>query len=166
VRAPAERLGLSARPRLTAARSVLGPAGTPYEGGKFVLDVRLTAQYPFDAPGVRFVTKIYHANVDETGRICLDSLKLPPAGSWRPSLNLVQVLSQIQILFSEPGLGDPLRPEVADVYKSDRERFDRTAREWTERYAMRPALAGGAASAAAGSGSSSGPAAKRAREAE
>lgn len=115
--------------------SLLGPAGTPFEGGRFILDVRLTPQYPFDAPGFRFVTKIYHPNVDESGRICLDSLKLPPAGSWRPSLNLAQVLSQIQILLGEPGLGDPLRPEVAELYKNDRDQFDRVAKEWTLKHA-------------------------------
>ena len=121
--------------------TVLGPAGTPFEGGRFVLDVRLTPQYPFDAPGIRFVTRVFHPNVDESGRICLDSLKLPPAGSWRPSLNLTQVLSQIQILLGEPGLGDPLRPEVAEMFQSDREQYDRTAREWTARYASSGATA-------------------------
>jgi len=120
--------------RLEAA--VSPPPGTPYTGGRFCLEVRLSKQYPFEAPSVRFVTKIFHPNVDEQGRICLDSLKLPPNGAWRPSLNMVQVLSQIQILMSEPGLGDPLMPNIAELYQSDYQQFRSTAADWTARYAM------------------------------
>ena len=112
-----------------------GSANTPYSGGRFILEIRLGPRYPFEAPSVRFVTKIFHPNVDESGRICLDSLKLPPSGSWRPSLNLAQVLSQIQILLSEPGLSDPLMKDVAELYKNDRSRFMEVATEWTSKYA-------------------------------
>ena len=32
--------------------TILGPAGTPYEGGKFVVNVDFTDNYPFKAPKV------------------------------------------------------------------------------------------------------------------
>lgn len=35
-------------------------------------------RYPFEPPKIRFVTPIYHPNIDNAGRICLDALKLPP----------------------------------------------------------------------------------------
>jgi len=31
---------------------------------------------------------------------------------------------------------DPLVPEIARIYKSDRAKHDATAREWTRKYAM------------------------------
>lgn len=138
----------------TFSARLAGPLGSCYEGGSFYVEIRLGVRYPFEAPGLRFITKIFHPNVDEAGRICLDSLKLPPAGSWRPSLNLHQVLSQISILLVEPGLSDPLMKDAAELYKNDRERFFQIAKEWTAKYASAK-QAGGVSSSAAPASSSS-----------
>jgi ubiquitin-conjugating enzyme E2 T len=115
---------------------VQGPEGSPYEGGSFRLQLGLPARYPFEPPAVRFVTKVYHPNIDGCGRICLDSLKLPPAGQWQPSLNIAQVLSQVRLLLAEPNADDPLMPDVSDLFRSDRPRFDRVARQHTRAHAF------------------------------
>jgi len=36
---------------------------------------------------------------------------------------------------SEPGLGDPLMPDIAELYKNDFSQFKALAKEWTRRYA-------------------------------
>mmetsp|Transcript_62739 Transcript_62739/g.111877 ORF Transcript_62739/g.111877 Transcript_62739/m.111877 type:complete len:150 (-) Transcript_62739:361-810(-) len=110
-----------------------GPSQSPYEGGVFNLELFLTAEYPMVAPKVRFLTKIYHPNIDKLGRICLDILK----DKWSPALQIRTVLLSVQALLSAPNPDDPLANDVAEHWKqNEREAID-VARQWTRKYAMK-----------------------------
>jgi len=53
----------------------MGLANAFLPGGVFKLELFLPDDYPMTPPKVRFLTKIFHPNVDKLGRICLDVLK-------------------------------------------------------------------------------------------
>ncbi|XP_062034370.1 ubiquitin-conjugating enzyme E2 D4 isoform X2 [Lepus europaeus] len=47
-----------------------------------------------------------------------------------------EVLLSICSLLCDPNPDDPLVPEIAHTYKADREKYNRLAREWTQKYAL------------------------------
>ena len=67
------------------------------------------------APKVVFNTRIYHPNIDNLGRICLDILK----DKWSPALQIRSVLLSIQALLSSPNPDDPLNNEAAENWKTN-----------------------------------------------
>jgi ubiquitin-conjugating enzyme E2 D/E len=49
---------------------------------------------------------------------------------------LFLVLLSISSLLTDPNPDDPLVPEIANIYKTDKVRYEATAREWTRKYAQ------------------------------
>ncbi|KAM9086023.1 ubiquitin-conjugating enzyme E2 D3 isoform 1-T5 [Megaptera novaeangliae] len=105
---------------------------SPYQGGVFFLTIHFPTDYPFKPPKVAFTTRIYHPNINSNGSICLDILR----SQWSPALTISKVLLSICSLLCDPNPDDPLVPEIARIYKTDRDKYNRISREWTQKYAM------------------------------
>lgn len=112
--------------------TIMGPSDSPYQSGVFFLTIHFPTDYPFKPPKVAFTTKIYHPNINSNGSICLDILR----SQWSPALTVSKVLLSICSLLCDPNPDDPLVPEIAHTYKADREKYNKLAREWTQKYAM------------------------------
>ena len=89
--------------------SFKGPDGTPYEGGTYVIDIRLNSEYPFKAPKMTFDTKIWHPNVSSQ-TVCL--LFLPFTSSHSFSLLLFYQWRSFAdcVLPREPSASTPSPP--------------------------------------------------------
>jgi len=137
--------GITAQPSADNLRyfnvAIMGPSSSPYEGGVFRLELFLPEDYPMAAPKVRFLTKIYHPNVDKLGRICLDIL----ADKWSPALQIRTVLLSIQALLSAPNPDDGLDMTVTKAWKDNEPAALAMAKQWTQMYAIGPAGGGGMA---------------------
>jgi len=112
--------------------TIMGPNNSPYKGGLFFLRIYFPKDYPFKPPKVRFKTKVYHPNINNSGEICLDILK----NQWSPALTTSKVLLSICSLLTDPNPDDPLVVDIANQYIKDKETFNRTAEEWTRTFAM------------------------------
>jgi len=111
---------------------IRGPVDTPYENGVFELDLRISSDYPFKPPLIRFKTKVFHPNISSNGEICLDILR----DQWPASSTIEKTLLSIVSLLSDPNADDFIAPEPAFLYREIREEYDGKAREWTGKYAM------------------------------
>lgn len=130
--------------------SVEGPPDTPYEGGIFWITVYLRNNEP---PALRFHTRIYHPNIDHTGKLCADyyswwkeSKLLNKKGPEKQSLpwfsrlvtnqfNLGALLVAVCGLLADPNVDDPLVPEIAEKYITDYDGYHASAALYTSKYA-------------------------------
>uniref|UniRef100_A0A8C6LJ00 Ubiquitin conjugating enzyme E2 D2 n=1 Tax=Nothobranchius furzeri TaxID=105023 RepID=A0A8C6LJ00_NOTFU len=112
--------------------TIMGPSDSPYQGGVFFLTIHFPTDYPFKPPKVAFTTRIYHPNINSNGSICLDILR----SQWSPALTISKVLLSICSLLCDPNPDDPLVPEIARIYKTDSQKYNKLAQEWTTKYAM------------------------------
>ena len=111
--------------------TIMGPSNSPYVGGVFKLSILFPKNYPFSAPKIKFLTKIYHPNIDTYGNICLDILNT----HWSPAMSISNVLLSITSLLDDPNADDPLNKVAADLYLSNKEEYKKKARLMTLQYA-------------------------------
>ncbi|XP_039702794.1 ubiquitin-conjugating enzyme E2 D3-like [Pteropus medius] len=111
--------------------TVMGLNDNPYQGGVF-LTIHFPTFYPFKPLKVACTTKIYHPDINSNGSICLNILR----SQWSPALTISKVLLFICSLLCNPNPNDPLVPETAQIYKTDRDRYNRISQEWTQKDAM------------------------------
>ena len=105
---------------------LLGPEDSEYESGVFRLNIEFPNRYPFSAPHIKFINKIYHPNVSMSGDICLDILK----DKWSPALSLHKVLLSIQSLLTDPNPDSPLNGDAAQLYRTDRKEYKKKCQRY------------------------------------
>ncbi|KAJ3281461.1 hypothetical protein HK104_011456 [Borealophlyctis nickersoniae] len=122
---------------------IVGPSESPYEGGKFELDIELPKTYPIHPPSIKFVTKICHPNVHlkvqflilvglATGEICLDLLK----SAWSPAWTLQSACTAIILLLTSPEPNSPLNCDAANLLRfGDNRGYNSLVKMYTELYA-------------------------------
>ena len=112
--------------------TIIGPQDTPYEGGKFIVNIDFSDNYPFKAPKVHFKTKIFHPNIkQDTGEICAQAIE----NAWVPTLNAKFVIESLVTLLKNPNADHPLEAEIAELFQKDYKGFTAKAREFTNTYA-------------------------------
>jgi ubiquitin-protein ligase len=112
---------------------IAGPClnNTPYEGGKFMLDIKIPSDYPFKPPKIKFITPIHHCNINLNGDISLDILGY----NWSPSLTIKKLMMGVCTLIRYPCPDTPLVAENGLMYIKNKTEYDRLATLYTDLYA-------------------------------
>jgi ubiquitin-conjugating enzyme E2 A len=107
---------------------IFGPDDTPWEGGTFKLLLEFTEDYPNKPPTVKFLSKLFHPNVYNDGKICLDILQ----NQWSPIYDISAILTSIQSLLCDPNPSSPANAEASQLYDRDRREYNKRVREIVE----------------------------------
>lgn len=80
------------------------PKGGHYVGQTIIMQI-ITQRgndvlYPFNPPGLRLLTPVWHTNISNYGSICVDFLY--DKNKWSPAFSFTTLISQIILLFTEP----------------------------------------------------------------
>ncbi|CEM11435.1 unnamed protein product [Vitrella brassicaformis CCMP3155] len=138
----------------TLSAEMCGPEGTAYAGGVFRLSISVPDRYPLVPPDVKFETPVFHPNIEQGGRICVDLLKAKPHGSWTPLANIRSLMMTIRCLLSEPNAKDPLNQ--AALLERSPQQFDATASQWTKQHAMQSCMCADGGGGGGGGGAAGG----------
>jgi len=68
--------------------------------------------YPFKPPEIKFLTKIYHPNVNRKGRMCSHCLHTDK--SWNPNIRIKNVIEEIIEILKGARIKNSLRLELAE----------------------------------------------------
>ena len=78
-------------------------------GSTHSLEVVVSEEYPFQRPGVRWLTPIFHPNIkspEDGGDVCVKNLS-----DWSFGASLVSFIKAVEVLITEP---NPLNPYPTD----------------------------------------------------
>jgi ubiquitin-protein ligase len=108
--------------------TIAGPRGTPYEGYLWRVVMNFPSEFPFKAPTVNFVDRIFHPNIHyDSGSVCISILKNEPVQlgdpllqSWNPSLDIGSILQSIQSMLGDANDASPYNVDAAIVLRASR----------------------------------------------
>lgn len=109
-----------------------GPEGTPYSGYIFQAYATFPDEYPRQPPIFRFITPIYHCNINNDGRICHSIFDR----NYSPSVTIREIMNHIFALLMTPEPKDPLDNKRAQEFFSNRDIYNSNVRKCCETYAF------------------------------
>ncbi|CAF1262301.1 unnamed protein product [Adineta steineri] len=110
------------------------PNSEIYRERSYAIEIILTKTFPLDPPKVRFITPIYHPNIEEKGDFCNDLLV--KTARWTPKTSLVEIVKIVVKHVDEPDADNPVRAALGVEYKTNRPKFNQHALEHVQKHGL------------------------------
>jgi len=115
-----------------------GPEDTLFEGGYFRAQLKFPGDYPNNPPDMKFLSKMWHPNIYEDGKVCISILHPPGTDDlnpqetaeerWRPILGAESVLMSVISMLNDPNIDSPANLEASLQFRDDRENYNKKVR--------------------------------------
>ena len=111
---------------------ITGPKESCYSNGLFKLSIDFNKDYPIKPPKVTMMTQIFHLNINDKGRICLDKL----TDKWDKEHNKIKdILEDLLDILENPSPDEAINDDALAIYLDNLDLYKKTAIEWTKQFA-------------------------------
>ncbi|XP_073992179.1 ubiquitin-conjugating enzyme E2 R1-like isoform X2 [Rhodnius prolixus] len=106
--------------------AIFGPPETLYQGGYFKARMKFPPDYPYSPPTMKFLSKVWHPNVYQSGDLCISILHPPiddpqsgemPCERWNPTQTVRTILLSVISLLNEPNTFSPANVDASVMYR-------------------------------------------------
>jgi ubiquitin-conjugating enzyme E2 D/E len=123
--------------------TILGACDSSYKGALFLMEFTFQNDYPEKPPKIRFLTPIYHLNVNSRNDQELGLIQPNLINKWwNSSNNIMELASKIFTLFYFQYPEYAFEIERAKEYKENKSLFEEKAKYFNQKYAELKATAG------------------------
>lgn len=121
---------------------ILGPANTLYENGLFKAVMQFPDKYPDSPPKFKFISEMWHPNIDKEGNVCISILHDPGDDAyeyetvserWMPVRNPETVILSIIALLNCPNIDSPANLDAAREFRENKSVYDRKVIRLTQK---------------------------------
>ncbi|PIK48102.1 putative ubiquitin-conjugating enzyme E2 G1-like [Apostichopus japonicus] len=107
---------------------VMGPPDTFYDGGCFKAHLIFTSEYPLKPPKMKFISEIWHPNIDIHGDVCISILHEPGDDKWGyedakerwvPVHSVESILLSVISMLADPNDQSPANVDAAKDWRQD-----------------------------------------------
>ncbi|XP_041348118.1 ubiquitin-conjugating enzyme E2 G1-like isoform X1 [Gigantopelta aegis] len=111
---------------------VYGPKETPFEGGYFKAHLIFPKEYPNRPPKMKFISEIWHPNIDKEGNVCISILHEPgddkygyeqASERWLPVHTVETILISVISMLADPNDESPANVDAAKDWREEPEVF-------------------------------------------
>ena len=110
------------------------PKHSLYGGYMFQFEIAFPSNYPNSPPTVTCKTDVYHMNISKSGDVLIPDIIKNGRKAFH---DISTVIISIFTLFSKPNPHCAYRMEIANLYKSNHEQYEKNVKDYCAQHALK-----------------------------